>query len=339
MQRNESRGGIIITKTQKERAEAVLVGCAIGDALGAGYEFNPPISVNTEVYMKGGGPFKFLPGEWTDDTSMAVIIGKAIVSNQPKASARKELATETFNEIVKQWIDWSLVSKDVGAQTSRVLKATRHRYEDLEDVNISKVAFRSASDFTRFNQKSAGNGSLMRTAPVALAFLENPDQLWIESRRVSNLTHFDHITSEACQIWTAAIRHAVLTGDLDVRVGFDNLSDESKDFWSSIIKEAEEKHSYDFNKNGWVVQALQGAWSSIYHAKKDYSNPSEIFEYSVEYAVRGGYDTDTVAAITGSLVGASVTLEDIRKDWRESIFGYGVNKESGLVSLARDLIA
>jgi len=330
---------LILTEEQLNRVESVLIGCAIGDALGAGYEFNPPVSSETNIEMKGGGPFNFEPGEWTDDTAMAVIAGSAITKTQGSAAERDCLSTETLDEIVKGWIKWAGRAKDVGAQTSNVLETTRSLSNFLKTESISETAFRSSHDFTIANPKSAGNGSLMRTAPIALAFLGEPEQLWIESKRVSNLTHFDKTASEACQIWTAAIRHAVLTGELDVRIGFDKLSESSREYWSKVIDTAESSRPEDVKHNGWVVGALQGAWSAIHLALNETSSHPEFFEKSVEYAVRGGYDTDTVAAIAGSLAGAAVSRNDLREDWRSSLFGYGANREHGLIILARDLVS
>jgi ADP-ribosylglycohydrolase len=66
---------------------------------------------------------------------------------------------------------------------------------------------------------TAGNGSLMRTAPVALAYLEDPAGLAEAAMALSKLTHFDPVAGEACVLWCLAIRHAILTGELDARAG------------------------------------------------------------------------------------------------------------------------
>lgn len=65
-----------LTPAQTARAARVLLGTACGDALGAGYEFGPPLGSNHAVAMTGGGSFGWAPGEWTDDTSMAVAIAE-----------------------------------------------------------------------------------------------------------------------------------------------------------------------------------------------------------------------------------------------------------------------
>ena len=71
-----------LTPSQQDRAAGVLLGMACGDALGAGYEFGPPLPDDAIVTMKGGGGFGWEPGEWTDDTSMAIPIAQAIAAGR-----------------------------------------------------------------------------------------------------------------------------------------------------------------------------------------------------------------------------------------------------------------
>ena len=66
-----------LTTAQTDRAAGVLLAMACGDALGAGYEFGPPLGADVVVVMAGGGSFGWAPGEWTDDTSMAIAIARS----------------------------------------------------------------------------------------------------------------------------------------------------------------------------------------------------------------------------------------------------------------------
>ena len=77
--------------------------------------------------------------------------------------------------------------------------------------------------------RTAGNGSLMRTAPVALAYLDDEAALVQAARSVSELTHYDPEAGDACVLWCLAIRHAVLTGMLDVRIGLPHIDAERRD--------------------------------------------------------------------------------------------------------------
>ncbi len=110
-----------IDTAQLDRAVGVLLGTAAGDALGAAYEFGPPRGPELEVAMVGGGSFGWEPGEWTDDTSMAIAIAEVAATG---ADLRDE---EALDALVQRWHEWSQHAKDVGVQTRSVLsRAGRH---------------------------------------------------------------------------------------------------------------------------------------------------------------------------------------------------------------------
>jgi ADP-ribosyl-[dinitrogen reductase] hydrolase len=290
-----------LTPDQIDRAVGAVVGLAVGDALGAGYEFGPPLADDVVVFMKGGGSFAWSPGEWTDDTSMAVPILDALAAGP--------LDERALDGIVATWKEWASTAKDVGVQTRSVLGGM--------DGTTAVEARASAMAEHYVTGRSAGNGSLMRTAPVALGFLDEGSDaaaLAAAAREVSGLTHYEADGGDACVIWTVAIRHAILTGELDVRVGLAELPEERRARWSALLDEAEARQPRDFDRNGWVVQALQGAWSAIHH--------SASFEDALERAVRGGYDTDTVAAIAGGLIGAARGVSAVPEEWRSIAHGW-----------------
>lgn len=292
-----------------DRAVGVLIGLACGDALGAAYEFGGPISVNTEIGMVGGGAFGWEPGEWTDDTSMAIPIAQQI------AEGNDLLDAATLGNIVAAWKSWVAEAKDVGVQTSRVLRGLTKTSE--------KAARKAARALHEESGRTGGNGALMRTAPVALAFLSDPEGLTEAATRISQLTHWEEDAAEACVLWCHAIRHAVVTGELDIRIGLNELNYDSMQLWKSRIHEAETKKPEDFYRtNGWVVTAFQGAWSAIHHGMEAGEGIVQI----LERAVRGGGDTDTVAAIAGSLIGAWAGTSRIPAQWRRLIHGWpGMN--------------
>jgi ADP-ribosyl-[dinitrogen reductase] hydrolase len=188
-----------LTPAQIDRAVGVLLGTAAGDALGAAYEFGPPRGPELEVAMVGGGSFGWEPGEWTDDTSMAIAIAEVAASG---ADLRDE---EALDALIRRWHEWSLRANDVGVQTRSVLsRAGRH--------GISAQTARAESEeLHKLTGRTAGNGSLMRTAPLALAYLHDEAALVEAARAVSELTHYDPEAGDACVLWCLAIRHAVLT--------------------------------------------------------------------------------------------------------------------------------
>ena len=116
----------------------------------------------------------------------------------------------------------------------------------------------------------------MRTAPLALAYLHDPDGLVEAARAVSALTHYDPEAGEACVLWCLAIRHAVLHGTLDgLGLALDRLPADRATVWAHRIAEAEAHPPWHFTNNGWVVQALQGAWSAITRTPIPDDNPAD----------------------------------------------------------------
>jgi ADP-ribosyl-[dinitrogen reductase] hydrolase len=285
---------------QLDRAIGSVLASAVGDALGAPYEFKPPISAETPVEMKGGGAFGWAPGEWTDDTSMAIPLLQALARG-------KSLADEsTQDEIVAAWQQWAATAKDVGAQTRAVLG-------DLKAPTAAS-ARESAEAVHRLTGRSGGNGSLMRTAPVALSALESRELTAINARAISRLTHLDEDAGDACVLWSESIRTAILTGGCQIRDGLYLLPDVRRNLWMERIQAAEEFEPVHFENNGWVVSAFQAAWSAVYRA--------ESIQDGLERAVRAGNDTDTVAAIAGGILGARFGASKLPAEWTELLHGW-----------------
>src|SRR6185312_1640754 len=175
-----------LTTAQLDRAVGVLLGTAAGDALGAAYEFGPPRGPELEVAMVGGGSFGWEPGEWTDDTSMAIAIAGVAATG---ADLREE---EALDALVRRWDEWSQEAKDVGIQTRSVLRAAHW-------LGVSARTAREASAaLHKLSGRTAGNGSLMRTAPLALPYLDDEAALVEAARSVSELTHYDPDAGDAC---------------------------------------------------------------------------------------------------------------------------------------------
>jgi ADP-ribosylglycohydrolase/predicted protein tyrosine phosphatase len=307
-----------------DRIVGVLVGTACGDALGAPHEFGPPIPFDVPLVMSGGGPFGFAPGEYTDDTAMAIPIAQAVAAGADLNDKN------VIAGILQAWIDWLAVTKDVGAQTGSILRQLLKVASDVEgEITLHRLNEARCRDLSKSHHarsgRSAGNGALMRTAPVALGFLKDAagnydaEGLTRAARRIAELTHWESTAAEACILWCHAIVHAIHTGEFDVRVGIDWIPAESRDYWLEIIDVAEKSEPADFaGNNGWVVAALQGAWSAICTGQR----AGEGAVGMIERAVRGGGDTDTVAAIAGGLVGAAFGVSAIPAEWRRTLHGW-----------------
>ncbi|MGV0718653.1 ADP-ribosylglycohydrolase family protein [Mycolicibacterium sp. XJ662] len=310
-----------------DRVEGVLLATAAGDALGAPYEFQPPRGPERDVAMVGGGPWA--RGEWTDDTSMAIAIAEVAATG---VDLRDSAAQD---QIVQRWHEWSRDAKDVGIQTRSVLSAAARGGV----ITAAKARAESAKLHDQ-GRRTAGNGSLMRTAPVALAYLDDEDAMVEAARTISELTHFDPDAGDACVLWCSAIRHAVHTGELDVRIGLHHIVSERRRLWIERLDAAESGPPASFPNNGWVVAALQAAWSAISTTPVPVDGHEEgVFaadhlRRALDAAVRAGYDTDTVAAIAGSLLGAAYGASAVPVSWRHLLHGWpGINAR-GLVGLA-----
>lgn len=313
------------TSEVRDRLAGVLLGTAVGDALGAPYEFQAGNS-NLKPQMKGGGGFKWEPGEWTDDTSMAICIAKAA------RHGRDLYDDKTLSRIVDDWVEWSHVAKDIGIQTHGVLSA-------VEDDRTADAARRAAREFHVQKGRSGGNGSLMRTAPVALRYLDNRSELAKAARAVSNLTHYDTDAGDACVLWSLAIQHAVMHGKFDLKAGLMYLPEGRRMDWQDRINEAEANDPSTFTNNGWVVGALQAAWSSIVHTEVPADFPALHLQHTLETAIRIGHDTDTVAAIAGGLLGARWGASAIPLAWQRITHGFPHYNGNDLIRLACAIVA
>ncbi len=205
------------------------------------------------------------------------------------------------DRIVARWAHWSRTAADVGVQTRQVLGYVP---DDVIAGSAGVARAASAALHERTGQ-TAGNGSLMRTAPVALAYLDDPAGLAEAALALSGLTHFDPAAGEACVLWSLAIRHAVLTGELDARAGFGHLPAGSQGTWGARLDAAEKSRPGNFARNGWVVEALQAAW----------------------------------CAIAGGLLGAAYGASAVPADWQSVLHGWPGFDTSDLIRLASQTVA
>jgi ADP-ribosylglycohydrolase len=211
--------------------------------------------------------------------------------------------------------------KDIGNQTRAVLSA-----RDASAAGMTETA-------RRIRGRKGGNGSLMRTAAVGLAYLDNADACAEAAGRVGGLTHNDLRAIEACQLWSHAIRHAVLHGTFDgVRDYLARVGGDTESYWGPLLDQAEGGAPEDFSHNGWVVHALQTAWWAITHA--DHRTDARHLSAALELAVRAGGDTDTTAAIAGALLGARWGASAVPAAWRRILHGWPGMDARDLVRLA-----
>ena len=304
-----------VSEATADRASGVLLGLACGDALGVPYEFDRVVlGADERPAMRGGGLGDFEPGEWSDDTSMAVGVAEGLASSTSPG--------ERLDAIAGRFLDWFRTSPpDVGTQTRGILDGLGER----NGVGLGAAMAAAAFDYASRHQHSAGNGALMRTAPVALAHLEDRPGCARAARAVAALTHADPDAADTCVLWTEAVRLAVTGGGIDLAAGLDLVDD--ADRWRAVLEEAVAGDLARFRPNGWTVRTLQVAYGAIHRADGD-------LEQALTLAIRVGDDTDTVAAVAGSLLGAHHGASALPHHWLEAVHGWPGHTAADLRRLA-----
>ena len=284
------------------RYQGCLLGLAVGDALGTTLEFKPPGSFTPITDMIGGGPFRLKPGQWTDDTSMALCLAESLIE------CRGFDPADQMKRYVRWWQEGYLSSTgtcfDIGGTTSRALSAF------LKTGN----PFSGPTD-----PDSAGNGSLMRLAPVPLYFAGDPRNAIEKSGESSRTTHGASTAIDACRYFAALIVGAINGEDKETL-----LSDHYTPvpgYWQEhpLVREIAEiaagsfkqKNPPDIRGTAYVVSSLEAALWAFHH--------SESFEQGCLMAVNLGDDADTTGAIYGQLAGAFYGVEGIPSLWRDRI--------------------
>jgi len=301
--------------TKQDRIAGVLIGQAAGDALGAPAEFGPPGS----VARFGRGAMGHEAGQYTDDTEQAVIVATA--RSEPLGVAAGLLSWYRAGPL------------DVGGQTAAVLSRCR----SAADMLALSRAYAARLDGRSMPDPGSGNGSLMRTGPVALPFLGDRSQIAAAARVVSDLTHATPHDGDACVLWSLAIDLAVCS-DADssrriaelVSSGLEYIPESRRPFWQDAIAEALHAHPSRFRPNGGSVGAFKAALSSVSH--------NTTFAGVVKCCVAIGGDTDTTSAIAGSLAGALHGASGIPQEYRDQVHGWapggGQLDADGLASLS-----
>jgi ADP-ribosyl-[dinitrogen reductase] hydrolase len=272
-----------------------LVGLAVGDALGAPVEGMSRAEIQrvhgTLTEMTGGGWHGLEPGGYTDDAAMMLCIARSI-------AARGYFDPQ---DVAARFVDW------FDAGPVGIGRTTWIALSEMKRGASWREAGRIAHE--RLGGKSAGNGSIMRCAPVGLLHFERRDRLIRDSIDSSVMTHWD---PEAC--WGAVAVNAAIAEILHGRTG-DILSGLIVAIEQPRVKEAVEEvarmKAFDREPSAYVLDTLQAAvWCFL---------KTSSFEDALVTAVNLGGDTDTVGAVCGALAGASYGLEAIPQRWLDPL--------------------
>lgn len=286
-----------------KRFRGSLLGLAVGDAMGAPVEFLPPGAFEPVAELTSGGPSSVRVGEWTDDTSMALCLAESLIEKR------------RFDPIdqLERYVRWRhsgyMSTRDYGFGIGNTVAGALDLFE------TTGRPFCGSTD-----PRSAGNGSLMRLAPVPLFFSENPG-LAIETSGISSMTtHSTGTCVDACRYFGGLIVGALMGNSKK-----DLLSDlysPVPGYWASrqLHPEIEFVAKGSFKTinppeivgSGYVVKSLEAALWAFHR--------SDSFEEGCALAVNLGDDADTTGAIYGQLAGAHYGEESIPVNWRSQLF-------------------
>lgn len=250
-------------------------------------------------------------GEWSHPTAMAIAVAEF-------AATGADLCEPLWQDrIVERWAWWARTAPDVGPQTEAVLSAAHHP---------TAVAVRdAAAALFKGAGRSLDGSCLTRAVPASLGGSQVPN--------LCELTHAGPDAIEACQLWERAIRHAIITGSLDIRVGLLSIGAERQRIWESRLAEAERSRPSDFaDGRDVVVSTFQAAWSAIANTSEPIDDPAagvfavDRLRLALASAATAEGDTHSVAAAAGGLLGAAYGASAIPAQWRHGIKGWpGLN--------------
>ena len=281
------------TESIQNRALGAFLGLAVGDAIGTTLEFCSRDLQPRLVDMVGGGPFMLRPGAWTDDTAMALALADSLAASEALD------CRDLMDRFVRWRIhgDYSCTGRcfDIGRTTSQALD----RYVQAGDPIAGST-----------DSRSAGNGSLMRLAPVALRFWNDRPQLASTAAEQSRTTHAATAAVDACRAYAELLADAIAgrpRAQLLAERRFDGVPAIAR-----VLAGSWRGRSRDtIRSSGHVVDTLEAAiWSVARTAD---------FRAAVLLAANLGDDADTVAAVTGQLAGALYGLTGIPATWRDRI--------------------
>jgi ADP-ribosyl-[dinitrogen reductase] hydrolase len=278
-----------------DRFRGCLLGLATGDAIGGAYEGFPRGEFTASTEMAGGGPWDLKPGEWTDDTSMALCLATSLLDRNGFDA----------DDQMKRYLRWAqegyLSSKghcfDIGGTVTWAL----HRYRDTGEPLSGPT-----------DPASAGNGCIMRLAPVPMFYFPKQQLVRRYSVESSRTTHGALECLEACRLFGEILHRALAgKGKEEILFGHGPGVAGSKKVGTIARGDYREKEESDIESSGYVVHTLKAAlWCFL---------RNDSFEAALLAAVNLGGDTDTTAAVCGQVAGAFYGESGIPDRWLEPL--------------------
>jgi ADP-ribosylglycohydrolase len=288
--------------SSKDRFRGALLGLATGDAVGTVVEFKPRGSFAPVTDMVGGGPFNLKPGQFTDDTSMALCLGQSLLDRQGFDPV------DQLTKYVRWWREGYMSSTgrcfDIGTTTCAALR----RFEKTGEPYCGST-----------DPHQAGNGSIMRLAPVPMFYFNDPAQALEKCGLSSKTTHGAPTVVDACR-YLGALLVGALIGESKEKLLSAHYSP-VLGYWemNPLCPEIDEiaggsflrKLEKEINSSGFVVHTLEAAlWA--------FANSDSFCEGCLKTVNLGG-DADSVAAVYGQLADAWHGADGVPEKWRNKL--------------------
>jgi len=288
--------------TALQRYRGAILGMAAGDALGTTLEFRRPGSFTPITDIVGGGPFGLKAGQWTDDTSMALCLADSLVE------CSEFSPSDQLSRYVRWWRQGHYSSTGRCFDIGNTVRSALRRFEETREPYCGST-----------DPNSAGNGSLMRLAPVPLYFANEPERAIEASGDSSRTTHGATTAVDACRYYGALIVGALDGASKEALLGWRYCPVDG--YWERwpLAPEIDEvaagsfKHRQppEIKGTGYVVKSLEAALWAFHR--------STSFRDGALAAVNLGDDADTTGAIYGQLAGAYYGEGGIPSHWRSRL--------------------
>ncbi len=293
-----------------DRARGCLIGLAVGDALGTTEEFSAPGTFPPLTDVVGGGPFNLQAGQWTDDTSMALCLAASLIEK------REFDPIDQLERYVRWWRDGYMSCAGRCVDIGRTVSAALERFERVREPYPGDT-----------DPRSAGNGSIMRLAPVVLFYAGSPRKAIDFAAASSRTTHRAREAVDACRYMASLAvgllrgrtKEAVLDADYEAVPGLWDVEPLERRIARIRRGSFKERRPPQIRGSGYVVASLEAALWAFWS--------SGDFREGALLAVNLGDDADTTGAVYGQIAGAAYGMAGIppawidRIAWRDRIIG------------------
>jgi ADP-ribosyl-[dinitrogen reductase] hydrolase len=278
----------------QSKTTASLLGLAIGDAVGATVEFLPRGRFKPLTDMVGGGKFAVEKGQWTDDTSMTLCLAESLIACQGFD------ANDKMQRYCRWIYDGHNSSKPYAFGVGKTILNALFRYNKTGDPYSGRI-----------ESKYSGNGSLMRIAPIAIYYANQPELAWEYAALSSKTTHASPECIQSCQYFTHLLIQAFYC--VEKQHLFDITHLPELECLTHILKgEFKYKKIDEIKGSGYVIESLEAALWSFWH--------TDNFKDAILTAANLGDDADTTAAICGQLAGAYYGYDAIPQAWLDVLY-------------------